>query len=354
MLRASPSLQAPMTILWSAALLLTLAMPAGAADPPVFPVLSTAGATAQRLRLGGAMHLRDFAVSADRREIFVLAEHRDANGAAATDLGVYSASGQLLRQRRLYQGEAGSSSELWLSDQGEWVWDQNSVHYAFIDPQTLMATPYRQCRLHAYPLREDHQRAAVAEAQAWAQAAERALADTDREARAALRRQTEERVQTLIGERYDALMRAAAQAEPPQTGLEVRVGGDILQRYARLRIEGQIWYCDIARIAADYPAIRWSRPLQLAASGTPLQWRDGDQQLRVLQQTRTSSYQEDLVGLAKADALMEWQVGARHWRFLVRDRALDVARSRMFRLHDGSAVVRHGSQLYLLSVPALP
>jgi hypothetical protein len=81
---------------------------------------------------------------------------------------------------------------------------------------------------------------------------------------------------------------------------------------------------------------------------------DGDMQLLVHQRIRTSSYQEDLVGLIKTDEEMEWKRGTQSHRFLVKDRGLQVDRRLAFRLANGHVVVRYKGQLYLLKTSKTP
>lgn len=353
---------------------------------PEFPSVAPPAWVAQPLKLHPRLTAYDFAVSPDRQTVFVLARGLNDQQEDVMVMVTFDANGKAIRRKVLAKAEPDSNnrSELFFTTQGELVWDWNSRFFVWIDPKTLDVQAHPQCRVHAYPLEKTHRAQAKEEAQAWkleqlkrlntrfnlpppplSEDAWRSQPNSYKDAYRQLNEDTTAQVETLVNQRYLATMKAAADRKPPTSGLELDVGnGWPAQQYAKLEIEGQTWYCNIQAIAQHYPKTRWSklavqpdadkhRPtVDSKGRSTPLSIvTDGDMQLILHQRTRTSSYQEDLVGLTKTDHEMEWKIGPHSHRFVVKDRGLVLARSRIFRLANGYGLVQHKGQLYLLAKP---
>jgi hypothetical protein len=347
-----------------------LALMTHAAD---FPATSNPQINAKRIDFGSTASLREHAISPDRTQVFALVEILDAAGVAWIEVRALDSSGKLLRKQSLRKAEPGVTGELFFTNQNELVWNDGR-YFHFIDPLALTAQSVPQCRQQAYPLRAVHEEKAQAQATAWQAAemkqltarygltAEEAVVGNKKipaEFWTAYRKIKDDsalKVEPLIEQAYTTMIAAFAAQSQPLTGLMVG-STNVTQHYARLRAQGNTWYCDLGSIASNY-SVRWSKVDILPGSRSknpfaPLTaekdaLKDGDVTVTVLKRDKTSTYAQDLVAPLKIDTELEVSFRGVVTRFTVKDRRLQLARNHAVVLSNGSMVVRHWDTLYLL------
>jgi hypothetical protein len=342
-----------------------------------FPATSNPQLSAKRVDFGNNATLRDHALSPDRKQIFALVEVLDAGGVAWIEAHALDGAGTLLRRQRLRKAEPGVTGALFFTDQNELVWD-NGRYFHFIDPLSLSAQSLPQCRQQAYPLRTAHEEKAQLQATAWHAAEMKQL--TSRYGLTAnevvignkkipadfwstyrkLKDDSALKVESFIAEAYHTMIATLATQSEPLTGLSVD-NAQATQHYARLRAQGNTWYCDLGSIAGKY-SVRWSKVDILPGSNSknpfaPLTaekdaLKDGDLTVTVLKRNKTSTYAQDLVAPLKIDTELEFNIRRTVSRFTVKDTRLQIARNHAVLLSNGSVVVRHRDALYLLPLSA--